>query len=75
MYEDKCQDWLNLKMGRLISPIGLDQVCKWNISTVEGSYITLEIKSFDVSAVLKACLSLMLVLELAPELALELAQI
>ena len=59
LYEDKCQDWLNLKMGRLISPVGLDQVCKWNISTVEGSYITLEIKSFDVSAVLKACLSLM----------------
>ena len=51
LYEDKCQDWLNLKLGRLISPIGLDQVCKWNITTVEGSYITLEIESFDVSSI------------------------
>ena len=38
-------------MGRLISPIGLDQVCKWNITTAEGSYITLEIESFDVSSI------------------------
>ena len=52
LYEDPCQDWLDLINERLTSPNYPDvydpnTFCRWNLTTNAGSYITL---NFEMTA-------------------------
>ena len=54
LYEDPCQDWLDLINKKLTSPNYPDEydpntICKWNIITEEGYYISLDFERIDVS--------------------------
>ena len=59
-YHDPCQDWLDLIKFKLTSPNYPDAYdpltnCKWNLTTDEGKYITLDFEIITVSAI-KRCL-------------------
>ena len=54
IYEDPCQDWLDLINNKLTSPnypFGYDPrtVCKWQITTDKGNYISLDFEFINVS--------------------------
>ena len=57
LYYDPCQDWLDLIDGKLTSPNYPDidrdisnAVCKWNLKTDEGFYISLDFERIYVSS-------------------------
>ena len=57
LYEDPCQDWLDLINERLTSPNYPDvydpnTFCRWNLTTNAGSYITLNFEMIDVCILL-----------------------
>ena len=54
VYSDPCQEWLDLINKNLTSPKYPDRydqntVCKWNLTTEEGYYISLDFEQIDVS--------------------------
>ena len=54
LYVDPCQDWLDLINKKLTSPNYPDvydpnTVCKWNLTTSKGYYISLDFKHIAVS--------------------------
>ena len=54
LYEDPCQDWLDLINKKLTSPNYPDRYdpntnCKWNLTTEKGNYISLDFENIDVS--------------------------
>ena len=54
LYVDPCQDWLDLINKKLTSPNypdAYDQntVCKWNLTTNKGYYISLDFERIAVS--------------------------
>ena len=54
LYEDPCQDWLDLIDKKLTSPYYPDEYdpntfCKWNLTTDEGYYISLDFERINVS--------------------------
>ena len=54
LYEDPCQDWLDLINNKLTSPNYPDKydprtVCKWHITTDKGNYISLDFEHIEVS--------------------------
>ena len=54
IYEDPCQDWLDLVNKKLTSPNYPDVYdpntrCTWNLSADKGYYISLDIEIIDVS--------------------------
>ena len=55
LYEDPCQDWLDLVNKKLTSPNYPDRyyepntVCKWNLTTEKGNYIFLDFERISVS--------------------------
>ena len=54
LYEDPCQDWLDLVNKKLTSPnypndYEPNTVCKWNLTTDKGYYISLDFEVIDVS--------------------------
>ena len=54
LYEDPCQDWLDLINKKLTSPnypevSDPNTVCKWNLTTDKGYYISLDFERIDVS--------------------------
>ena len=54
LYKDPCQDWLDLINKKLTSPNYPDRydantVCKWNLTTDQGSYISLDFEHIRVS--------------------------
>ena len=54
LYEDPCQDWLDLHENKLTSPNYPDvyepnTVCIWKITTDKGYYISLDFERIDVS--------------------------
>ena len=53
-YEDPCQDWLDLINKKLTSPnypefYDPNTVCKWNLTTDKGYYISLDFEIVFVS--------------------------
>ena len=54
LYVDPCQDWLDLINKKLTSPNYPDvydpnTVCKWNLKTDKGYYISLDFEHIEVS--------------------------
>ena len=54
LYDDPCQDWLDLINKKLTSPNYPDDYdsrtfCKWNITTDKGNYISLDFEHINVS--------------------------
>ena len=54
LYNDPCQDWLDLVNKKLTSPnypewYDPNTVCKWNLTTEKGNYISLDFEHIDVS--------------------------
>ena len=54
LYVDPCQDWLDLINKKLTSPNYPDvydpnTVCKWNLTTNKGYYISLDFERIYVS--------------------------
>ena len=54
LYVDPCQDWLDLINKKLTSPNYPDvydpnTVCKWNLTTNKGYYISLDFECIAVS--------------------------
>ena len=54
LYDDPCQDWLDLVNKKLTSPnypewYDPSTVCKWNLTTEKGHYISLDFEHIDVS--------------------------
>ena len=54
LYEDPCQDWLDLINKKLTSPnypevYDKRTVCKWNLRAEKGYYISLDFERIDVS--------------------------
>ena len=54
VYSDPCQEWLDLTNKKLTSPNYPDRydpntVCKWNLTTEKGNYISLDFEHIDVS--------------------------
>ena len=54
LYDDPCQDWLDLVNKKLTSPNYPDgyepyTVCKWNLTIEKGNYISLDFENIDVS--------------------------
>ena len=54
LYVDPCQDWLDLINKKLTSPNYPDvydpnTVCKWNLTTNKGYYISLDFERIAVS--------------------------
>ena len=54
LYEDPCQDWLDLINKKLTSPNYPDEydpntVCKWHLTTNKGNYISLDFELIGVS--------------------------
>ena len=54
LYDDPCQDWLDLINKKLTSPNYPDEydprtVCKWNLTTEKGNYISLDFEDIGVS--------------------------
>ena len=54
LYDDPCQDLLDLVNKKLTSPnypeyYDLNTVCKWNLTTEKGYYISLDFESILVS--------------------------
>ena len=54
LYEDPCDEWLDLVNNRLTSPNfpkAYDPLtdCKWNITAPQGHYVTLDFEIIDVS--------------------------
>ena len=54
LYVDPCQDWLDLINKKLTSPNYPDvydpnTVCKWNLTTNKGYYISLDFERISVS--------------------------
>ena len=54
LYEDPCQDWLDLINKKLTSPNYPDRydpntACKWNLTADKGYYISLDFELIDVS--------------------------
>ena len=54
LYEDPCQDWLDLVNNKLTSPNHPDwyepnTACTWKLSTVKGYYISLDFEHVYVS--------------------------
>ena len=47
LYDDPCQDWLDLVNKKLTSPnypedYDSNTICKWNLTTEKGNYISLD---------------------------------
>ena len=56
LYEDPCQDWLDLINKKLTSPnypevYDPNTVCKWNLTTDKGYYISLNFENLWVSGI------------------------
>ena len=54
LYDDPCQDWLDLINEKLTSPnypedYDPSTVCKWNLTTEKGKYISLDFEHLYVS--------------------------
>ena len=54
LYEDPCQDWLDVINKKLTSPnypyaYDKNTFCKWNLTTDKGYYISLDFEQIDVS--------------------------
>ena len=54
LYEDPCQDWLDLINEKLTSPNYPDNfdpntVCTWNLTTDRGNYISLDFEHIAVN--------------------------
>ena len=53
LYEDPCQDWLDLINKKLTTPNvhnhELNTVCKWKLTTDKGNYISLDFEYIMVS--------------------------
>ena len=54
LYYDSCQDWLDLINKKLTSPnypadYDPNTICKWNLTTKEGHYISLDFEHIRVS--------------------------
>ena len=54
LYEDPCQDWLDLVNNGLTSPnypewYDPNTVCKWNLTAKKGNYISLDFEYIYVS--------------------------
>ena len=54
MYEDPCDEWLDLVNNKLTSPNFPEPFdtlteCKWNLTAPHGHYITLAFEIIDVS--------------------------
>ena len=54
LYEDPCDEWLDLVNNKLTSPnfpMGYDPLteCKWNLTAPQGHYVTLDFEIIDVS--------------------------
>ena len=54
LYYDPCQEWLDLINKKLTSPNYPDRyepntVCKWNLTTEKGNYISLDFERIGVS--------------------------
>ena len=53
LYDDPCQDWLDLIANKLTSPnyperYDPNTVCKWNLTTEKGKYISLDFEHIDL---------------------------
>ena len=53
LYDDPCQDWLDLINRMLTSPnypenYASNTVCKWNLTTEKGKYISLDFEHIDL---------------------------
>ena len=54
LYDDPCQDWLDLVNKKLTSPnypedYDPNTICKWNLTTEKGNYISLDFERIRVS--------------------------
>ena len=54
LYDDPCQDWLDLINKKLTSPnypedYDPNTICKWNLTTEKGNYISLDFEHISVS--------------------------
>ena len=54
LYDDPCQDWLDLINQKLTSPnypeaYDPNTICKWNLTTEKGNYISLDFEHISVS--------------------------
>ena len=54
IYHDPCYDWLDLLNMKLTSPnypnkYDPNTICKWNLTTDKGNYISLDFEHIDVS--------------------------
>ena len=54
LYEDPCDEWLDLVNNKLTSPNfpkAYDPItdCKWNLTAPQGYYVTLDFEIIDVS--------------------------
>ena len=54
LYDDPCQDWLDLINKKLTSPnypefYDPNTICKWNLTTEKGHYISLDFEHIEVS--------------------------
>ena len=54
LYDDPCQDWLDLINKKLTSPNYPEDYdrhtnCKWNLTTEKGNYISLDFERIRVS--------------------------
>ena len=54
LYDDPCQDWVDLINKKLISPNYPDRydqntVCNWNLTTEKGYFISLDFEHIGVS--------------------------
>ena len=54
LYDDPCQDWLDLINKKLTSPnypewYDPNTVCKWNLTTEKGNYISLDFEHILVN--------------------------
>ena len=54
IYHDPCQDWLDLINKKLTSPnypedYDPNTICKWNLTTEKGNYISLDFEHIEVS--------------------------
>ena len=54
LYDDPCQDWLDLTNKKLTSPnypevYDPNTYCKWNLTTEKGNYISLDFEFINVS--------------------------
>ena len=54
LYDDPCQDWLDLINKKLTSPnypadYDPNTICKWNLTTEKGHYISMDFERIFVS--------------------------